>query len=301
MHIPRLMLSMLLLGAGDAAQAQIATGLGGKIDTDTPAPPQYVKTDAPNAIAYNSNSGNTRYIDSVYTLNSTNSAITWTDQFDGAAQAGHKVFRAQVFKPAEPIDENGKSVVARGEVSPRWDYTPTGVRWYAISVYIPHGWAFNNAEMLIGQLHTSQKVAIVSPPVGLAIQGNYLKLALQASELTVPNLDKSTASSQSIRLAAIDADEARNKWYCFVMRADWSPTPGVGSFKLWMNGKLMYQAQNAFNSYVTDLGNYAKTGLYVPGTSAMPDSQTVYTDYVYLAGPATTNPADLIAMTPCRN
>lgn len=305
MTTARIILSLLALCATGAAHAQFDIGLGGIINTDAVNPKPPAQPSAPAAIAYNSNPQNIRHIDDVYTLNQKDARITWTDDFAGAAQAGHKVFKVQAFRPEVTVTPEGKAVVSRGEASAKWDYTKTGVRWYAISVFIPQDWHFSDIDMIVGQLHTSQKEAIVSPPVALSIQGKYLKLWLHASELSdkvspdQPYLEKLTSSEQSIRLAQIDPPEARNRWYCFVMRADWSPTPGIGAFKLWMNGKLRYQAENAFNSYTTWLGNYPKTGLYVPGTIGMPDSQTIYTDYIYLAGAATTDPSVLASKTPC--
>lgn len=295
----RFLLASVTLGMAGVAHAQIDPGAGGRIDEFTNAPPPYQFIYTTPAKAYNANPANRRYFDNVYATTLENGQIDWTDDFAGLTQAGHKVFKAQVSKPG--------SGVARAEIVPKWEYVKSGVRWYAISVFLPHDWVITeNVSMIVGQLHTSQKNAILSPPVALDIKGKYLNLELQTSELTDdmganPHLERLTSSSQSIRLAAIDKMEARDKWYCFVMRADWSNTPGIGSFKLWMNGVLKYESTNAMNAYVTATGNYAKTGLYVPGISGMPDSQTIYTDYVYVAGAETIDQADLLAKTPCAN
>jgi hypothetical protein len=303
MTTSRIILSLLTVGVVGIAQAQshIDPGVGGRIDTfdtwpTTPGSPIKPNTTA-GKIAYNSNPDNVRYLDMVYALNQTNGVITWSEDLKDAGLVGHKVFKSQVSKPAD------SSQVARGEVSPSWDYTKTGVRWYAISVFVPYDWTMNPADTIVGQLHTSQDTIVVSPPVDLIIKDSYISLGLQTSELTdnvgsTPHLEKTTSSTQTIRLASIADGAARNKWYCFVMRADWSYTPGAGSFKLWLNGALKYEAQNAMNSYQTRLGNYAKTGLYVPATASMPASQTIYTDYVYLGSPDATQ-EEMLAQTPC--
>ncbi len=188
--------------------------------------------------------------------------------------------------------------IARHEIVPRWEYVVSGVRWYAISVYIPSTWNFSQTPTIIGQLHTAQPSNIVvSPPVRFEIFDHTLRLGLTASTQNSPT--KQASSEQIIKLLDLTPAAAINRWHCFVARADWSPELGKGSFKLWVDGTLTYQASQAFNAYVTTSGNYAKTGLYVPGLDNMPANQTIYTDYVYIGDEQTTSEQELIALTPC--
>jgi hypothetical protein len=96
-----------------------------------------------------------------------------------------------------------------------------------------------------------------------------------------------------VRAAKIET----NKWYCFVMRADWSYTPGVGSMQIWLNGNLAYESANEYNAYDTWLGNYPKVGLYLPGVMQVP-VRTLYTDFIYTGGSASTYET-MAALTPC--
>ncbi len=87
------------------------------------------------------------------------------------------------------------------------------------------------------------------------------------------------------------------QWYCFVMRSDWSYTPGVGGFKFWMNGEVAYEAKNLHLGYKTWLGNYPKAGMYWPGTMRV-ENRTIYTDFIHLGG-ANSTYEEMAAKTPC--
>lgn len=289
--------SALLLAAAATAGAQVSAGAGGHITTMAAPTGSHVMSYTEPALAFNSDPANPRYFANVYAQGTwVNGGVTWADDPAASGDLRFKAFKATVTRPS---GLNGDTL-ARAEVSPRWDYAIAGVRWYAFSLFFPEDWVENSAEMVVAQLHTSQRAGIVvSPPVGFTVMGKYLRVGVQTSELSddpavTPHLEKLTSSAHNIRLATVE----RGKWYCLVMRADWSSTPGSGVFTLWMNGKVVYQAENAPNSYKTWLGNYAKTGLYVPGITGMPATQTLYTGYVHLGGPDTTH-EEMAALMPC--
>jgi hypothetical protein len=88
------------------------------------------------------------------------------------------------------------------------------------------------------------------------------------------------------------------QWYCFVVRADWSHTPGRGALTVWVNGERLYESQNLPNAYETWLGNWPKTGLYIPGKMAVPE-RTLYVDFIYVGGPKS-DVSSMMAQTPCK-
>lgn len=294
MHYAKLLISAALGAACLPALAQLDKGVGGAIDSMATPSTQY--TTASQAIPLlTQNIG--RYFANVYQANEKHGSVTWVDNPSGTG----KVFRAYVTKPSLAPDDK----YSRAEVAPKWDYIISGVRWYGFSFYLPESWQENQADMIVGQLHTSTAEGIVlSPPVSIDIKGPYINLALHASELSpdptqTPHLEKDTSSEQVIRLGTYE----RKKWYCVVVRANWSYTPGQGDMQVWLNGKSVYEAHNAYNAYPiyrSGVGNYAKAGLYVPGGNGMPDSQEVYTSYVYLGGTNDTlSQQEITAAMPC--
>jgi hypothetical protein len=71
----------------------------------------------------------------------------------------------------------------------------------------------------------------------------------------------------------------------------------VGQIQVWMNGAEVFSAKNTYNSYETWLGNYAKVGLYLPGTMMVPQ-RNLYADFIHLGGAASTYDM-MYAQTPC--
>lgn len=183
----------------------------------------------------------------------------------------------------------------RTEIVPRQEFIREGVRWYAISAYIPSDWKNHPYPAIIGQLHTSQKTGKVPPPVSFVIQGDNLDLDLYANHQSPDDggADRNNSARQQIRLDKLQ----KSRWYCFVVRADWSPHPGSGSLKIWMNGEVVYDAANHYNAYETWLGNYPKAGLYMPGMMGVTE-RSLYIDFIHLGGPRT-GFDEMQALTPC--
>ncbi|MGH8762732.1 MAG: heparin lyase I family protein, partial [Nitrosospira sp.] len=147
------------------------------------------------------------------------------------AGGGETVLKARVRNTDEKIVGG-----IRTEILPTRDYTRAGVaRWYAVSVYFPKDWEFHPTPVIVSQLHTSQKKAVLQPPVSLIAWGNNLNLELHYNHRAIEGDDATTkqnSAAQMIRLDKIKTEQ----WYCFVMFVDWSHTPGKGAFRLWMNG-----------------------------------------------------------------
>lgn len=208
------------------------------------------------------------------------------------AGSGKTVLKARVRNTDEKIVGG-----IRTEIVPRDDYTREGLRWYAISVYFPGDWQFHPTPVVVGQLHTSQKKAVLQPPVAFIAYGNDLNLELHFNHRAIDGGDdvttKQNSAAQAIRLDKIKTEQ----WYCFVMVVDWSHTPGKGAFRLWMNGDKVYESLKSANSYQSEGGNYPKAGLYIPGTMMAPE-QSIYLDFIHTGGPKS-GYAEMAALTPC--
>jgi hypothetical protein len=185
----------------------------------------------------------------------------------------------------------------RTEIIPMAEYTPAGVRWYAISAYFPTSWQPHPYPAIIGQIHTSQKTATLSPPVAFVVHGQNLDLELYANHRAPQGGDPATRANSALQVIRLDRLKT-GQWYCFVVRADWSPQPGQGSLKIWMNADKVYEATNLYNSYETWLGNYPKAGLYMPGMMGVTE-RMIYLDFIHVGGPKMG--FDEMAMkTPCQ-
>lgn len=206
------------------------------------------------------------------------------------AGSGRTVLESRVRKNDEKVWGG-----YRAEIAAHKEYVREGVRWYAMSVYFPATWQFHAYPVVVAQLHTSQKKALVSPPLAFLAQGENLDLELYASHRPTENGEttRSNAARQTIRLDRIHTGQ----WYCFVVRADWATQPGNGSMKVWMNGEKVYEAANLYNSYETWLGNYPRAGLYVPGMMGV-DERTLYIDFIHVGGPRS-GYEEMAALTPC--
>lgn len=276
-----------LCGAAAGAHAQIDPSRGGPVSTMAANPKtfQYVSwLLAANATA------TTRYFPDFYTLNS--ASPNNIELANDPAGSGRKVFHMKLAK-TDPLVLGG----SRTEISPRNEYVKEGLRWYTFSMYFPADWVFHNTPTLVAQLHTSQNTAVVSPPASLTVQDRTLSLDFNYNHRsTTSGSDQATRANsvaESIRLGKVEL----KKWYCFVVRADWSNKPGVGQIQVWMNGTEVFSAKNTYNSYETWLGNYAKVGLYSPGTMMVP-SRNLYADFIHLGGASSTYDT-MYAQTPC--
>ncbi len=283
-------ITLALLGAFATvpAWAQIDLARSGKIDTldANPKPLTYVSQNlARNATA------TYRYFDDLYVLSSASPARLAL--VPDPLGSGRKVFRHTLNK-ADPLVTGG----SRTEVSLKYEYVIEGLRWYAFAVMFPSDWQFHASPSVVAQLHTSQKTLAVPPPISVVASGNDLNIELHYNyrNMSGAGTDPATRANtgeQLVRAAKIQT----NKWYCFVVRADWSYKPGIGSTKIWMNGNVAYESKNAYNAYETWLGNYPKVGLYLPGTMQV-TTRTLYTDFIYVGGTASTY-EQMAAATPC--
>lgn len=261
----RLVLFFLILGFGAMAQAQVDRSKGG-------------------AVSAGSFSGR-------YVLQSASPAnLRWVSD---PAGGGRTVLQAWIR------DSEAKVYGAyRTEIVPSYEYVREGVRWYAMSFYLPASWQFHPYPVIVGQIHTSQRSAVLSPPLALMVQGDHLDLELYANHLppdAAADMPATRANSarQLIRLDAVKKEH----WYCFVIRADWSYRPGRGSLKVWMNGDRVYEGSNLYNAYETWLGNYPKAGVYAPGMMGVSE-RMLYLDFIHLGGERS-GFDEMAALTPC--
>lgn len=186
----------------------------------------------------------------------------------------------------------------RSEISLNNDYTREGVRWYAISMYFPVDWQPHPYPVVVGQIHTSQKNIILSPPVAFVVHDQNINLELYANHRPLEGLVVATRSNSAFQLIRLDRMKTE-QWYCFVVRADWSSQPGQGSLKIWMNGDKVYEATNLYNSYESWLGNYPRSGLYMPGMTGIKE-RMLYLDFLHVGGERT-GFEEMSAQTPCDN
>lgn len=284
----KLVLLAALLASAGGALAQVDLARGGPIDTlaPNPKPLTYVS----QSLTRNA-SATYRYFDDLYQLSS--GLKTNLELVADPSGSARKVFKHKVLK-TDPLYAGG----SRTEVTLKYEYVIEGVRWYAVSVLFPADWQFNVEPTVIAQLHTSQKSLTVPPPLALVVNNKDLNLEAHYNyRSTVAGATdpatRANSGEQLVRLGKI----VTNKWYCFVLRADWSHKPGIGSVKVWMNGNLAYETKNAYNAYQTWLGNYPKVGLYLPGVMAVP-SRTLYSDFIHVGGAASTYET-MAALTPC--
>jgi hypothetical protein len=184
----------------------------------------------------------------------------------------------------------------RTEISPQHEYTKDGIRWYAFSVLFPADWKFADDMVIVSQVHTSQKTAVVSPPLAFIARGRYLEMEMHSNLRSTEGADpitKENSSRQIMRLERIVV----NQWYCILVRADWSNRSGQGGLRVWLNGESVYESVNLPNSYETWLGNWPKSGLYVPGAMAATE-RSIYLDFIHVGG-AKSWFEEMAALTPC--
>ncbi|SFU66603.1 polysaccharide lyase [Pseudoduganella namucuonensis] len=288
MQASHILMAAALCGAAGGALAQVDIARAGPVDTlaKNPNPLTYVSQN----LARNQTS-TFRYFDDLYVLSAAS-----PDRLELVANplgGTRKVLRHSLYK-TDPLVTGG----SRTEISPKYEYVIEGVRWYAVSMLFPANWTFHASPTVVAQLHTSQKTLAVPPPLAVVASGQDLNVELHYNyrNMSGQGTDPATRANtgeQLVRVAKIQT----NKWYCFVVRADWSYKPGVGSMKVWMNGNVAYESKNAFNAYETWLGNYPKVGLYMPGVMQVATRQ-LYTDFIHVGGPSTTYEA-MAGLTPC--
>lgn len=208
------------------------------------------------------------------------------------AGSARQVFHMRVNQ-TDPKTNGG----LRSEVLRRGEYKKEGLRWYAMSVFIPNNWASDRRLTIISQIHTSQKtLRKVPPPISFTVRNDEQMLALHGSTRNLSKgetVDRTSADEKMVSLGALK----KGAWQCFVVRADWSWTPGKGSLDIWRNGEKIYTAKDSPNAYESDLGNYPKTGLYEPGGMEVP-TREIFADAIHVAG-AEASYDEMYQKTPC--
>ncbi len=284
----KLSAAVVLAATCGAACAQYDLARSGPVDTvsSNPNPLMYVSQNLSRNMT-----ATYRYLDDVYSLGSSSPARL--SLVADPLGSGRKVFYHSVYS-TDPLVSGG----SRTEVSLKYDYVIEGVRWYAFSVLFPADWQFHPSPTVVAQVNTSQKTTAVPPPVAIVASGQDLNIELHSNyrKMDGSGTDPATRANTGDLLVRAGKIET-NKWYCFVMRADWSFKPGIGSLQVWMNGNLAYEAANAYNAYDTWLGNYPKVGLYLPGVMQVA-SRSLYTDFIHTGGAASTYET-MAALTPC--
>ncbi|SFU90914.1 polysaccharide lyase [Pseudoduganella namucuonensis] len=287
MRLTKILAAAAFLCAG-GAQAQIDLARGGPVNTlsPNPNPLMYVSQN----LARNLTS-TYRYLDDLYSLSASSPARL--SLVPDPLGSGRNVLLHNLNK-TDPLVSGG----SRTEVSLKYEYVIEGVRWYAVSMMFPADWQFHASPTVVAQLHTSQKTLAVPPPVSMVASGQDLNIELHYNyrNMSGQGTDPATRANtgeQLVRAAKIET----NKWYCFVVRAEWSYKPGLGSMQIWMNGNIAYEASNVYNAYETWLGNYPKVGLYLPGVMQVA-TRNLYTDFIHVGGASSTYDM-MAALTPC--
>lgn len=184
----------------------------------------------------------------------------------------------------------------RTEVVPLKEAMGPGLRWYALSVYMPATWTLSAQPAVLAQIAPSAAASPLPAPLTIVARGTDLELSLNANHRALSGTtDPATAANSAGQVFKLDTLKTA-KWYCFVARNEWSPTLGVGTITLWMNGEKVYTASRAYNAFsATTLT--PRVGLMYPGVMGAPD-QTLYTDFIWLGG-VTTYVEQMYAKTPC--
>ncbi|MFO1320280.1 MAG: polysaccharide lyase [Burkholderiales bacterium] len=184
----------------------------------------------------------------------------------------------------------------RAELSAKKEYVKEGQRWYAMSVYIPETWLDTPAKIVIAQIQTSQKSAVLQPPLAFIVKGRSLYLEVHSNVRDVEgddSADKQNSSERIVRLGPV----AKSQWNCWVINATWSFRPNEGSMKVWMNDEVVFENYNEPNAYKSWLGNNPRVGIYAPSVLGASERR-VYADFIWIGGKSTRF-EDMYARTPC--
>lgn len=285
-------LGLLILGATTSLHAQIQTGLGGPVTTlatSTYPQPPYVSA----AIARNESESPDRFFGDFYTLNSgTADNLALVDNPAGGTR--------KVFKLSLRYTDADTAGAKRTEVTPNYEYTHEGKRWYAASLFVPVEWHDDTRAdhpVVVFQMHSAKGVVLTSPPAAIVIDGPDLVLETHANYLGAGAATKENMTTQRVALGPLAPH--KGKWMCFVVSADWQSTVGIGNFTLWMDGVQVYQTANLYNSYQNSLGNYPKVGIYQPGIMDGSNGvRELYADFIHIGAGASTFEM-MAAKTPC--
>lgn len=185
----------------------------------------------------------------------------------------------------------------RTEILPKYEYVLTGTRWYGISFMLPDDWAVSDAPFVMGQIHVAQRDTKLPPAISVLLRKHQLYFALQRTNFDVYSPERQMTVDDLTTIRVPIGDIRRNKWECFVVRADWSSVKGRGSLDIWSNGVKIYSEVDAHNTYASHLGQYPKIGLYAPWKLDA-SMRYIYTDFIWV-GNETASHDDIYSRTPC--
>lgn len=220
-----------------------------------------------------------------YVLNAANTAnlafIT------GPGGSGRTVLSSKVLDAQASV-----AGIKRTDFYPVNETRASGLRWYAISVYFPSAWVAHPYPAVVAQMASTTGASTWSAPLSLLVRGAALEMNLNSNFRTGDAATTASNTTEVIKLGPL----VKQKWYCLVIRSDWSPTLGSGAVTMWMNGEKVYNAQNSTNSYFGS-ANVPHAGLMFPGLMGVSE-RTVYTDFIRLGGAASTA-LTMYGATPC--
>lgn len=176
----------------------------------------------------------------------------------------------------------------RTEIVPRGDGAANGAqtRWYGFEFYVPDDWVPIQPAVVVAQLHGNDHVYL-APPLSLQIQEGRLFMMTQYNTRAALSADPPKTEG-SVRRYPWVAPLKKGKWYRWVVRAQWSSTPGAGELDVWIDDELVMSERNRPNAYDTDGRpgslNYAKAGLYAPAGMADLESISMLIRGIVLGG-----------------
>lgn len=165
----------------------------------------------------------------------------------------------------------------RTEIVPRGDGAFNGpdVRWYGFEFYVPESWVLIPQAVVVAQLHGNDHLHL-APPLSLQIQDGRIFLMTQYNTRLARAADPPRTEG-SVRRYPWVAPLKKGKWYSWVVRVQWSSTPGEGEMDVWIDNERVLSERNRPNTYDTDGRpgslNYAKAGIYAP--AGMGDLETI--------------------------
>ena len=256
-----LVLSSLACGA---AWSQIDTTLGGTV--------------------LNADFGTRYALSSAWTGN-----LTWDKDPSGS---GRTVLRSRVRATDAKVGG-----LLRTDFLPKGEASQTGMRWYGLSVYFPTTWAVHPNPVVVAQVDQQQPSGL-PPPLAIVVRGSALEMNLAFNHRPLSGSDdNATAANTAVKVFKLGPLQT-GKWYCFVVRSEWSTTLGNGSLVVYQNRDKVFEGQRDINSYPGAGGNVPRVGQMYPGLMGVSE-RNMYTDFIRLGGPNTTL-EQMLAETPCK-
>lgn len=203
------------------------------------------------------------------------------------AGSGRTVLLTRVKSAEGELD-----AIKRTDFYPLNETRVSGLRWYGISVYVPASWAVHPNPTVVAQIDTSGAPSPLGAPLALSVRGANLELNLNSNYRDASTATLANSTNEVIKLGPL----VTSKWYCLVMRSDWSQSLGRGAITFWMNGEKVYSAANSTNSYI-GAAHVPRAGMMFPGLMGVAE-RSMYTDFIRLGGPTTTV-LQMYQISPC--